>query len=344
MDLDHKQHFVSWILNHLPKANSIEGEFFLQPLPGDAGFRRYYRLNTVPTLIAVDSPPSKEKNQEFIAVSLAFQAKNIKSPKIYAVDFQNGFMLLEDFGEQLLLPLLTSDSVAKQYQQAESILLTIHQVPFDARVFPKYDRSDFAFELSLCRDWFFDRLLGLTMENSSQDILDATYQALIDNALRQPQNIVHRDFHSRNIMLLQTGDMGIIDYQDAVLGPITYDLVSLLKDCYVGWPRDMVVKRALNFKDQLLANKIIEDVDNQTFLKWFDLMGLQRHIKVLGIFSRLALRDGKVSYLQDLPLVINYVLDASQRYSETQAFASWFELTIMPVLSLQKWYKGKAVF
>lgn len=328
MSLKLEQHFYNWVSKFVPTAFRANKELTLDPLPGDAGFRRYFRINSQPSLIAVNSPPNKENNQSFVSISLTLQAGNVRTPKIYAIDFKNGFMLLEDLGEQLLQPLLNHNTVDNFYEKAESLLIDMQAVSADTSVFPEYDRQSLEQELSLFKIWFVNQLLVSELKSTDEDMLKEIYGVLTENALCQPQGIVHMDFHSRNIMLMKSKELALIDYQDAVIGPITYDLVSLLKDCYIGWPREMVISRALNFKQRLQAKMIIEHVDDQAFIRWFDLMGLQRHIKVLGIFSRLALRDNKPDYLKDLPLVVEYVMDVSTRYSDTLTFSNWFKKTI----------------
>ena len=234
---------------------------------------------------------------------MEFQRHAVNTPKILAVDFANGFFLLEDFGHQLLHPELLAGTLAEEnsparlsavnyYQQAESVLLDIQRVEPSPRVFA----------------------------------------------------VVHRDYHSRNLMLLEDGALGVIDFQDAVIGPITYDLVSLLKDCYLRLPREQVVNRALAYKQRLETELPIGSISDDQFMRWFDLIGLQRHIKVLGIFARLALRDGKANYLKDLPLVIRYALEAAQGceaaqgFNEGEAFYKWFVERIEPLLPAQDWY------
>jgi len=327
----------------LPEPQQAERPIELQPLAGDAGFRRYYRLVGQPSLIAVDSPPEKEKNQAYIAVSMAFQRHGIVTPKIVAVDFANGFFLLEDFGLRLLQPELTGEkppaAVAERYNQAETILRNIQRVVPEPRVFPDYDAQELQTEMDLFGQWFVTELLGISLDKNEQQMLQQLCEDLIDSAIKQPQVVVHKDFHSRNLMLLEDNSLGVIDFQDALIGPITYDLVSLLKDCYLHLPADQVEQRALTFKRTLEADKRLENMTDQDFLRSFEKMGLQRHIKVLGIFARLSLRDGKSGYLNDLPLVIRYTLEAAQRYPEAQAFYNWFIERIEPLLPSQKWYR-----
>lgn len=338
MNKQQQTQLTEWILTYLPKKNNLSGTLVLDPLAGDAGFRRYYRLNTIPSLIAVDSPPSKEDNLSYAKISLALSARGIRRPHLYAVDFKRGFFLLEDLGEQLLQPLLSTDSVGEFYSLAEHTLLAIQKTALDPDVFPVYDQATLAKEFDVFATWFVKELLGISIDKQAKSMLNKLCADLVSSAHSQAQVIVHRDYHSRNLMVIENKKLAVIDFQDAVIGPVTYDLVSLLKDCYVRLPTELVTSRALIYKERLEESGIIGTVDDQTFLRWFDLMGLHRHIKVMGIFARLALRDGKTDYLQDLPLVIAYVVDVFKRYPEAAAFGQWFEAQIMPYLILQNWY------
>jgi len=322
----------------------------LQPLAGDAGFRRYFRLPGQTSLIAVDSPPDKENNPAYINVAMAFQRCGVSTPKILAVDFANGFFLLEDFGHQLLHPELLAGSLAEEnsparlsaanyYQQAESVLLDIHAVQPTSSVFPAYDAQLLQSEMDLFGHWFVGELLGVELNDQESSMLNALFCRLIESAAEQPQVVVHRDYHSRNLMLLEDGALGVIDFQDAVIGPITYDLVSLLKDCYLHLPREQVINRVLDYKKRLETELSMGPISDEQFIRWFDLIGLQRHIKVLGIFARLSLRDGKHAYLKDLPLVIRYALEAAQGFEQGRAFYDWFIQHIEPLLPNHDWYR-----
>jgi N-acetylmuramate 1-kinase len=301
-------------------------------------------------LIAVDSPPEKENNPAYIAVALCLQRHGITTPKILAVDFARGFMLLEDFGHQLLHRELMAGLIAGEnsperhsadnyYQQAEALLQDIQAVEPSARVFGHYDNNQLQVEMNLFADWFLGQLLGLELSAEERSLLDQLYSHLVVCATGQPQVVVHRDYHSRNLMLLEDGSLGVIDFQDAIVGPITYDLVSLLKDCYLRLPAEQVTERALGFKRCLEQRGTLNVVSDKQFLHWFDLVGLQRHIKVLGIFVRLSLRDGKHGYLRDLPLVIRYTLEAAERHEEGRAFYHWFVQRVEPLLTDQPWYR-----
>jgi len=343
LDNQRRSAFVDWISAFLPDSHQIDRPLELQPLAGDAGFRRYFRIHGQPSLIAVDSPPDKEKNQAYIAVALAFQRHGIRTPKIFAVNFADGFFLLEDFGMRLLQPELSCEKppaeVTVRYSQAEKTLMEIQQVAPESAVFPAYDRRDLQAEMDLFSEWFVAQLLGISLDTDEQQMLQQLHKDLLDSAAGQPQVVVHKDFHSRNLMLLEDDSLGVIDFQDAVVGPVTYDLVSVLKDCYLHLSADQVEKRALAYKKHLETSGTVNKTTDQEFLCSFDKMGLQRHIKVLGIFARLSLRDGKSDYLNDLPLVIRYTLEAAQRYPQSQAFYNWFIERIEPLLPSHQWYR-----
>jgi aminoglycoside/choline kinase family phosphotransferase len=338
---------LEWAETFLPDDVLLQAEkkgeqrknLMLAPLNGDAGFRQYFRLNTEPSLIAVSAPPEYENNPAFVNISLCFQANGIRTPVIYAVDYQQGFLLLEDFGDQLLLPKLSSESVDELYGAAESVLLQIQQIDSNTDIFPCYGATRLLDEMALFPQWFVEQLLELSLQPDDREILDNTFALLVENALEQPQVVVHRDYHARNLMWLADDSLGVIDFQDAVMGPFSYDLVSLLRDCYIRWPQRYVDQRALAYYRRATNLGRFPSVPEAQVKRWFDLMGLQRHIKVLGIFARLWLRDGKCGYLDDLPLVIRYTLEQLEPYPELHLFKDWFERRVLPQLPKQSWYK-----
>ena len=333
------QALQQWLQDYLPVSVEMPGQLQLAPLDGDAGFRRYFRVNTQPPLMAVHAPPAHEDNPAFVSKALALRSQGVHAPRVYAVDYQQGFMLLEDFGDELYSLHLGNGRAEALYDAAEQALANIQQIAPAGDTFPHYDSALLQREMALFPEWFIGQLLNLELRPEERDMLQTTFQLLIDNATEQPQVVVHRDYHCRNLMLLPGDGVGVIDFQDGVIGAITYDLVSLLKDCYVRWPRSWVEQRALNYVAQLRAQGQLVDVDDQQFLRWFDLMGLQRHIKVLGIFARLWLRDGKQRYLDDLPLVLRYVMEVSAQYVELQPFRAWCEQRLLPALPQHTWYR-----
>ena len=336
-----QQFFSKWIERSLPSTVTSSGLLQLDALAGDAGFRRYFRVNAKPSVIAVNSPPKKEKNAEYVGLSLFLQSQGLITPKIHAVNFTHGYMLVEDFGCTLFSQQLELVDPNALYDQAETELLKIQTATEKAPAIPHHDDTKIDQELALFEQWFLNSLLNYQLNKDEKALLASFFATIKSMAKEQPQVIIHSDYHSRNLMIIDQGKLGIIDFQDAMLGAITYDLVSLLKDCYVCWPESWVIERALGFKKHLESAGLLADIADSQFLKWFDFMGLQRHIKVLGIFSRLALRDSKRGYLKDIPLVAHYCLEASSKYPQAQAFNGWFRQKILPLLAQQSWYSDK---
>lgn len=315
------------------------GPLLLTPLQGDAGFRRYYRLNTEAHLIAVEAPPTTEKNETFVYLANLLRQQGIHAPEVFAVDYDRGYLLLEDLGGKLLLDCLEPDTAHCLYGEVITDLLRIQQVPTKNLDLADYDQPLLRQEMGLFEDWFIPQLLGYTLTTEERSMLHGVFQKLESLAAEQPQVLVHRDFHSRNLLIRDGLAPGIVDFQDGVIGPITYDLVSLLRDCYVRWPVDQVERWALAYGNMAVEVGLMRPVTQETFLRWFNWMGLQRHLKVLGIFARLHLRDGKDSYLNDLPLVIRYTLEVAEAYSELLPFADWFRERLLPLAKQQAWYR-----
>ncbi|WP_339858506.1 aminoglycoside phosphotransferase family protein [Pseudohongiella acticola] len=319
-------------------------------LGGDASFRRYFRLHPqlpeLPSsLMLVDAPPEQENNPAFLRAASEFGAAGVHTPQIHAHDVEQGFMVLEDFGDQLFLPCLQQAQaehdrvrVDALYGQAMRALLALQADPAPTSL-PPYDRTLLHRELILFDDWFCAGMLGMELDDDERAMLDTCWRVLEDAALAQPQVRVHRDYHSRNLMVRPGDDgelhedqaPGVIDFQDAVIGPVTYDLVSLLRDCYIVWPQPDVERWAATYHESAQARGIVpSSYSLSEFMQDFDLMGLQRHIKVLGIFCRLALRDNKHRYLQDLPVVMDYVCRVAARHPSMKPFLDWFQAGPMP--------------
>lgn len=289
----------------------------IQPASADASFRRYFRISNMgETYIVMDAPPEKENCLPFIAIATLFLEFGLNVPKILAQDTQQGFLLLSDLGNTVYLSELNNERVDSMYTAAMDALLLLqkHKTP----VLPDYDETLLRNELALFPDWYLEKHLEVSLTQKQTEILQQSFDVLVTNALEQPQVCVHRDYHSRNLMINEEDEStpGIIDFQDAVIGAVTYDLVSLLKDCYIDWPREKVEAWVSYFHGQAEELGIVKNVSEAQFLRWFDLMGLQRHLKVAGIFSRLKHRDGKTGYLKDIPRTMNYVHDVVARYAE----------------------------
>lgn len=302
----------------------------IAPASADASFRRYFRvLRAGQSFIVMDAPPGKEDLQPFLRVAQMLLEVGVNVPRVLARDLPQGFLLLSDLGSASYLDALQAASaggdasrVEALYRDALDSLLQIQVRGVEASL-PPYDHAALVREMALMPEWFFQRHLGLTLEPSEVAMLEQLQELLVQSAAEQPASLVHRDYHSRNLMVCDRDNPGILDFQDAVQGPVTYDLVSLLKDCYIRWPTAQVQSWALQYRQRLISARIHAGRDDAQFLQWFDWMGLQRHIKVLGIFARLWYRDGKRGYLKDLPLVLDYVRETAQRYPQTAAFASF---------------------
>jgi len=296
----------------------------LQRASEDASFRSYLRLETAgQSLIVMDAPPENEPCDRFIAVAKKLRAAGLNAPEIIASNLEDGFLLLTDFGSLDYLSQLNPQSEGQLYADALAALLTM-QIKADKADLPDYDAALLLRELDLFHDWFLGELLGIELDSSQQSIWQETRQVLVDNALGQPQVFVHRDYHSRNLMVVDQHNPGILDFQDAVSGPLTYDLVSLLRDCYIAWPLERVEQLALDYHDSVVARELAE-VDARQFMRWFNLMGIQRHLKVVGVFSRLKIRDGKSRYLADIPLTLAYLQQVSALETSTAGLSALLE-------------------
>lgn len=310
----------------------------LSPLSGDASFRRYfrYRLADGRSWMAVLSPPEREKNAEFVQVRAALEAAGVRVPALLAYEPQTGFFLLSDLGDRLLLPALTPEAADVWYGRALGTLLQLQQASVVG--LPAYDAAALQTELDLFPHWFLDKLLGLTLDATETRMLARLSAQLLRSALDQPRVFVHRDYHARNLMIRDDDHLAVIDFQDALVGPVFYDPVSLLKDCYVRWPRPRVVAWLQAYVQGAEAAGLLP-ADGRDWLPAFDAMGLQRHLKVLGVFARLWLRDGKPGYLGDLTRVMAYARDVLGLYPDHAEAAAWFDARVLPVARRQDWFR-----
>jgi aminoglycoside/choline kinase family phosphotransferase len=306
----------------------------MEPASADASFRRYFRVwgSDGTTRVVMDAPPGKEDIRPFLHVGGLLERCGVHVPHVEAADPTRGLVLLEDLGRTHYLARLTTDGdVDALYGDALAALLRIQIDGLSgAAELPPYDRAALMREMALMPEWFCERHLHLHLSAEDHALLEATFEFLVREALTQPRALVHRDYHSRNLMVLPKRNPGIVDFQDALAGPVTYDLVSLLKDCYVAWPRERVEQWVLGHHAGLEARGFDTGADAAGFLRGFDLVGLQRHIKVLGIFARLWYRDGKSGYLRDLPLTLDYVRDTAARHQELREFSHWLGRRVVP--------------
>jgi aminoglycoside/choline kinase family phosphotransferase len=294
----------------------------LRAASADASFRQYFRVSNSQdgkTYIVMDAPPGKEDCRPFIQVTDLLRSAGVNAPAIIAMDVAQGFLLLDDLGDRPYLDYLNNETADHLYTDAIDALIKMQTI--DAML-PAYDAKFLQTEMDLFETWYLNRHLGVQLSKTQHAVLASIFRLLIKNAEEQPQVFVHRDYHSRNLMITEENNPGVIDYQDAMIGPISYDLVSIFKDCYIEWPREKVEHWLEFYLARLTPRYFIE---KETLLRWFDLMGVQRHLKVLGIFARLNYRDGKSQYLNDLPLTLKYVIDACERYKELQPLKQLLE-------------------
>ena len=298
------------------------GAFDIRPASADASFRRYFRVTLgQQSLIAMDAPPDKGDMGSYVAIAHRFHALGLNVPEVLQEDHERGFLLITDLGEQLYLPNLNEQSVERLYGDALGALVVLQagtSADTADKFLPDYDEALLKREMEIFREWYLGRHLGLKLAASQNRVLDGIFAQLVHSALSQPRVWVHRDYHSRNLMVTRPNNPGILDFQDAVVGPVTYDLVSLLRDCYIAWPRDRVEDWVKGYHKLALQSGIPVGEDDTRFLRWFDLMGVQRHLKATGIFARLNHRDGKPGYLADIPRTLGYVQEVSTRYPELQ--------------------------
>lgn len=296
----------------------------LQPASADASFRQYFRVTNTQdnkTYVVMDAPPEKENCHLFVLVTELIRGVGVNAPDIIALDLQQGFLLLDDLGNKPYLDHLNNDTADELYIDAINALIKMQTI--DAML-PAYNETLLQTELDLFETWYLNRHLNIQLNENQKASLNLIFKILIKSAEEQPQVFVHRDYHSRNLMITDNNNPGVIDYQDAVIGPITYDLVSLFKDCYIQWPEEKIEHWLDLYLARLTPTHFIE---KETLLRWFDLMGVQRHLKVLGIFARLNYRDDKSQYLNDLPLTLKYVIDICDKYDELQPLKQLLEET-----------------
>lgn len=305
-------------------------QYKLEPASDDASFRRYFRVTLADgaTLIAMDAPPENEACQPFVDIARQFSALGLHVPAIHAEELDQGFLLLDDLGSVHYLDILSDGRADRLYADALGALAVI-QACGPREGLPLYDEPLLRQEMALFPDWLLERQLDLKLTESERSKLNDLFDLLVQSALEQPRVCVHRDYHSRNLLVTGAPNPGIIDFQDAVVGPVTYDLVSLLRDCYISWPAERVKGWAMGYFELAIQSGILRDEHEDRFLRWFDLMGVQRQLKASGIFARLNIRDGKPGYLGDIPRTLGYIIEVAGRYPELEFVAKLIEQRVL---------------
>jgi len=323
------------------KSLGLSDSFDIVPASSDASFRRYFRVlpnNGGSSYIAMDAPPEHEDCRPFIAIARAMADIGLCVPQIIRANLDLGFLLLTDLGDRQYLSELNEDTAQSLYGAAMQSLLVLQKSSPPDNLLSVYSRDLLLNEMHLFINWFISGYLNLKLSPTLTELLENMFQLLADQALKQPQVWVHRDYHSRNLMVAdvrrneisESGSIintpGILDFQDAVLGPVSYDLVSLLRDCYICWPLARVESWVDDYYLQLIEQRVIPSrTDRAEFRRWFDWMGVQRHLKAIGIFSRLKSRDGKPDYIPHIPRTLLYILQVTRFYTELSQFSRWLE-------------------
>ena len=286
----------------------------------DASFRRYFRAATAGgSYIVMDAPPSHEDCRPYVHIARLLREAGVNAPEILAENLEEGFLLLSDFGNTTYLMALNDTTADGLYRDANAALVKI-QVASRPGELPDYDEALLRRELMLFPDWYLARHLKLELDSRQKAVMADAFAAILANNLAQPRVYVHRDWHSRNLMLTGHDNPGVLDFQDAVYGPITYDLASIYKDAYIAWDEDRVLDWVVRYWQAARQAGLPVHGDFADFYRDFEWMGVQRHIKVLGIFARLCHRDGKTGYLKDMPLVMHYLRRACERYGALHPF------------------------
>ena len=306
-----QQQLETWLSTALKSA-----KFTLTTASADASFRRYFRVHVADkTLIAMDAPPTHESCAPFVQVAQLLAEAGLNAPKVLAQDLAQGFLLLSDLGDDTYLSKLNDKTAPELYKNATDALIKMQGISVTG-ILPNYDAAMLSREMQLFPDWYVAQHLKASLTPEQQVVLNNTFKLLNENILAQGQVFVHRDYHSRNLMLTTENNPGILDFQDAVYGAISYDLVSLLKDAYIGWDEEQVIDWAVRYWQPAKKAGLPIPDDFSEFYRDFEWMGAQRHIKVLGIFARLSHRDGKHNYLNDMPIVMAYLRKVCERYVE----------------------------
>lgn len=303
----------------------------LKDMMNDASFRRYFRVFTPSnSFVAMDAPPLKENCRPFVAVAHAIREHGLHAPEIIKADVERGFLLMTDFGDLTYLKALNTQNADVLYHRALNALAVLQSLKIVRDFSIPYFTGEFMWQEWIgFKEWFLYKLLGLSLSTEEKE-LDQCYKQIVESAVAQPQVFMHRDYHSANLMVLSNDEVGILDFQDAFIGPVTYDLISLLRDCYIDWPQECVLSWVLAYWQKLTVLGVLRDLPYQEFLRMCDWMGLQRHLKTLLTFARKYVRDEQVQYLNYIPRTLSYLITVSRRYPQFNMLHDYLKKTVEP--------------
>jgi aminoglycoside/choline kinase family phosphotransferase len=309
-------------------SKKLKIDFFISKASSDASFRRYFRVKTIEgSFIVMDAPPQNESIEAFLKISQILNTINVNVPFIYEVDNVLGFILMQDFGSDTYLDVLNDDNQQLLYSDSIETLIQMQKL-VKKDLCQSYTQKILFDEMSLFVDWYLKRYKKIELTIKENEELLNCFETSSKQVLCPEKFFVHRDYHSRNLMNQKSNNPGILDFQDALVGPVTYDLVSLLKDAYIEWDEEIVLDHAVRYWEKANTNKLITNLEFSTFYKDFECMGIQRHLKILGIFARLSIRDKKNQYLENIPLGEKYLMDATERYQDFHQLRNFLDKVI----------------
>jgi N-acetylmuramate 1-kinase len=309
-------------------SKKLKIDFSISTASSDASFRRYFRVKTVEdSFIVMDAPPQNESIEAFLKISQILNTINVNVPNIYEEDDALGFILMQDFGSNTYLDVLNDNNQQRLYSDSIESLIQMQQL-VKKNLCQSYTKKILFDEMALFIEWYLKKYKKIELTNRENEELLTCFEKIIKKVSKQERFFVHRDYHSRNLMNQKSNNPGILDFQDALVGPVTYDLVSLLKDAYIEWDEEIVLDHAVRYWEKANTNKLITNLEFSTFYKDFECMGIQRHLKILGIFARLSIRDKKNQYLENIPLVEKYLMDATERYRDFHQLRNFLDKVI----------------
>jgi len=309
-------------------SKKLEIDFSISTASSDASFRRYFRVKTIKdSFIVMDAPPQNESIEAFLKISQILNTINVNVPDIYEESDVLGFILMQDFGSDTYLDVLSDDNQQRLYGDSIDSLIQMQKL-VKKGLCHSYTQKILLNEMTLFIEWYLKRYKKIELTNKENEMLLTCFEKISKKVLNQEKFFVHRDYHCRNLMIQKSNNPGILDFQDALEGPVTYDLVSLLKDAYIEWDEEIILDHVIRYWEKAKINNLITNLEFSTFYKDFECMGIQRHLKILGIFARLSIRDKKNQYLENIPLVEKYLMDATERYRDFHQLRNFLDKLI----------------